>query len=105
MEGDRSQKTNYNIWAKSSHVRAPPCESSDLAHRIERDHGDARFIEDAMIQLRHLHGSPVPTAGLRGQVLPEEGHLFAIRRSNMRRKVSLSAVFTAVRSKQEQVGK
>src|SRR5713226_4032469 len=58
-----------------------------------------------MIQLHHLHGSPVPTSDLPGQVLPEDRHLFAIRRTNMRRKLSLSTVFTAVRSKQEQVGK
>src|SRR5712692_9454801 len=58
-----------------------------------------------MLQLHHLHGSPVPTSDLRGQVLPKDRHLFAIRRANMRRKVSLSTVFTAVRSKQEQVGK
>src|SRR5438128_533393 len=58
-----------------------------------------------MIQLHHLHGSPVPTSDLRGQVLPEDKHLFAIRSENVRRKVSLSTVFTAARSKQEQVGK
>src|SRR5467141_2690870 len=58
-----------------------------------------------MTQVHHLHGSPVPTSDLRGQVLPEDRHLFAIRRANMRRKASLSTVFTAVRSKQEQVGK
>jgi hypothetical protein len=58
----------------SSHVHAPPCESSDLAHRIEGDHGDARFIEDAMIQLHHLHESPLPASDLRGQVLPEDRH-------------------------------
>ena len=70
---------------------------------------DSRVVlirtEDAMIQLHHLHGSPVPASDLRGQVLPEDRHLFAIRRANMRRKVSLNTVFTAVRSKQEQVGK
>lgn len=49
--------------------------------------------------------SPIPASDLRGQVLPEDRHLFAIPRANMRRKVSLSTVFTAVRSKQEQVGK
>src|SRR5258708_40369317 len=88
---------------ESSHVRAPPCEACDLAHRIEGDYGDARFIEHAMFQLHHLHGSPVPAPDLRGQVLPENRHLCAIRRANMRRKVSLSTVFTAVRSKQEEV--
>jgi hypothetical protein len=71
--------TNHNIRAKSSHVRAPPCESRDLAHRIEGDHGDARFIEDAMIQLHHLYGSAVPTSDLCGQVVPEDRQLFAIR--------------------------
>ena len=69
------------------------------------DHEDARFVEDAVIQLHHLHGSPVPASDLRGQVLREDKHLLAIRRANMRRKISLSTVFTAVRSKQEQVGK
>src|SRR5229473_5334801 len=52
-----------------------------------------------------LHGSPVPASDLRGQGLPEDRHLCAIRRVNMRRKLSLSTVFTALRSKQEQVGK
>ena len=47
----------------------------------------------------------MPTSDLRGQVLPEDRHLLAIRRANMRRKVSLSTVSTAVWSKQEQVGK
>ena len=63
------------------------------------------FIVDAMVQLHHLDGSPIPASDLRGQVLPEDRHLFAIRRANMRRKVSLSTVFTALRRKQEQVGK
>src|SRR5882762_7193183 len=58
-----------------------------------------------MPQLHHLHGSSVPTSNLHGQVLPEDRHRFAIRRANMRREASLSTVFTAVRSKQEQVGK
>ena len=53
----------------------------------------------------HLHGRPVPASDLRRQVLPKDKHLFAIRRANMRRKFSLSTVFTSVRSKQEQVGK
>src|SRR6266852_7737642 len=55
----------------------------------------------------HLHGSPVPTSDLRGQVLPKDRHLLAIRRANMRRKVkvSLSPVFTALRSKPDQIGK
>ena len=75
---DRGQ-ANHNIRAKSSHVQAPPCESSDLAHRLGGDNGDARFIEDAMPQLHHLHGCPEPTPDLRGQVLPEDRHLFAIR--------------------------
>jgi len=35
-----------NIRAKSSHIQTPPCESSDLSHRIGGDHGDAPFIED-----------------------------------------------------------
>src|SRR5437764_7158630 len=96
---------NHNIRAKSSHVHAPPCESSDLAHRLGGDYGDARVIEDALIQLHHLHGRPVPASDFRRQVLPKNKHLFAIRRANMRRKLSLSTVFTSVRSKQEQVGK
>src|ERR1700680_4869630 len=58
-----------------------------------------------MIQLHHLHGSPVPTSDLRGQILPEDRHVFAIRRANMRRKVSLSTVSTALRRKPDQVGK
>ena len=58
-----------------------------------------------MFQLHHLHGGPVPTSDLRGQVLPEDRQLFAIRRANMRRKVFLSTVFTALRRKPEQVGK
>src|SRR2546428_3966381 len=63
-----------------------------------------------MPQLHHLHGSPVPPPDLRGQVLPEDRQILAIRRANMRRKVSLSAVFTptvftALRSKPDQVGK
>ena len=93
------------VARRDSDIKAPPRESSDLAHRIGRDHGDARVIEDAVFQLRHLHGSPVAASDLRGQVLPEDRHLFAIRRANMRRKVSLSAVCRALRSKQEQVGK
>jgi hypothetical protein len=80
-----------------SHVRAPPRESSDLAQRIEGDYGDARFIEDSMIQLHQLHESPVPTSDLRGRVLSEHWHFFAIRRANMHTKVSLNTVFAAVR--------
>src|SRR5258708_3466676 len=58
-----------------------------------------------MLQLHHLHGGPVPASDLRGQFLPEDRHLCAIRRANMRRQVSWRAVVTAVRSKQQQVGK
>ena len=44
--------------------------------------GEWCFIEDAMIHLHHLHGGPVSTSDLRGQGLPENRHLFAIRRAN-----------------------
>ena len=58
-----------------------------------------------MLQLHHLHGSPVATPDLRRQFLPEDRQLFAIRRANMRRKVALSTVCMALRRKQDQVGK
>src|SRR6267142_6311929 len=79
--------------------------TSGLPHRIGGDHGDAPFIEDALIQLHHLHRSPVPASDLRRQVLPEDKHLFAIGRANMRGKFSLGTVFASVRDKQDQVGK
>jgi hypothetical protein len=79
--------------------------SRPISRRIRGDHGDACFIEDAMPQLDHLDGSTVPASNLLGQFLPEDRHLFAIRRANMRRKASLSTVFTALRSKPEEVGK
>src|SRR5579864_1966437 len=55
--------------------------------------------------MHHLNWRTVPTSYLRLQVFPKDRHLFAIRRANMRGKVSLSPVWTALRSKQEQVGK
>ena len=58
-----------------------------------------------MLQLHHLHGRPVAASDLRRQFLPEDRHLFAIRSANMRRQVSRNAVFTALRSKPNQVGK
>src|SRR5438445_13556863 len=97
--------------SKSSHVRSLPCESRDLSHRVGGDHGDARFIEDAMLQLHHLYGSPVATSDLVGQAVAEDRHRFAIGRANMRGKVRVSlstvsvSVFIAVRSEEEQVGK
>ena len=48
-ERNRSQQANDDIRAKSSHVEAPSHESSDLAHSVDGDHRDARFIEDAML--------------------------------------------------------
>ena len=50
----------------------------------------ARFVEDAMFQLHHLHRSPVAASDLRGQLLAEDRQLFAVRRANMRRKISLA---------------
>ena len=58
-----------------------------------------------MFQMHHLHGSTVAAFYLRCQGLAEDRHLFAIGRANMRRKVALRTVFTALRSKQHQVGK
>src|SRR5205807_1117589 len=58
-----------------------------------------------MLQLHHLHGSPVPAPDFRGQVLSEDRHLFAIRRANMRRNFFLSTVFTTTWNKRDQVGK
>jgi hypothetical protein len=57
-----------------------------------------------MLHLHHLHRSSVTASDLRGQLLSEERQLFAVRRANVGRKVSLSAVLT-VRSKQEQIRK
>jgi hypothetical protein len=47
----------------------------------------------------------VTTPNFHGQVLTEDRHLFAIRRTNMRGKISLSTLFTALRTKPEQIGK
>src|SRR5258708_36078619 len=105
LEGYRSAGTYGIVRAKSPHVQAPRCQSSDLAHRVEGDHRDARFIEDAMLHLHHLYGSPIPASDLGGQFLPEDRHLFAIRRAIMRGEVALSTVLTAVRSKPEHVRK
>jgi hypothetical protein len=49
--------------------------------------------------------SPGAASDLCGQVLAEDRHLYAIRCANMVRKVFLSTVFMALRSKAEQVGK
>ena len=74
-------------------------------HGVEGDHRDARLIEDAVPQLHHLHGSAVPASDLRGQLLPEDGHLLAIRRAHVSRKVSRSCVPIAERGIEHQVGK
>src|SRR6266576_1185142 len=58
-----------------------------------------------MIQLHHLHRSPVAPSDFGGQFLPEDRYLLAIGRANMRRKVPLGTLFPPVRSKQEQFGK
>lgn len=58
-----------------------------------------------MLQLHHLDGSSVAASDLRSQVLSEDRQFLAIRRANVRRKVSRGAVFTTVRSKPDEVGK
>src|SRR6266850_947347 len=102
------QRTSRIVTVMAGASSPSPNESTPPNHSSSwkgTDHGDARVVEDAMLQLHHLHGSPVPTSDLRGQILTEDRHLFAIRRANMRRKVALSAVVTALRSEQDQVGK
>src|SRR5215813_11757271 len=69
------------------------------------NHGDAGLVEDAMIQLHHLHASTVAAPDLLGQLLPENWQVFAIRRANMRRNIFLSTILTLQRSKPEQVRK
>jgi hypothetical protein len=54
-----------------------------------------------MIELNHLDGGAAATSDLRCQHLPEDRHLLAIWRSNVRWKVSLCSGFTSKRSKQE----
>src|SRR5688572_17974731 len=105
LEGHRPQGADHNIRPESPHVRTVPREASDLAHRIEGDHGDTRFIEDAMIQPRHLHRRPMAATDLGGQVFAEDGHPCPIRRANMGWKVLLGTVVGSVRSKQQQSGK
>lgn len=41
-----------------------------------------------MLQVQHLHGSTAPTSDLHGQVLPENRHLLAIGRANVRGEIS-----------------
>lgn len=101
----RSQQTYDNIGAKTSHVRAQPRESTDLVYRTGGDHGDGGVIEDAMLHLHHLHGSPIAASDLRGQLLREDGQQLAIRCANMTGKISFSTGLTALRSEQHQVGK
>jgi len=82
LEGDLPQRANDDVRTESSHVLARPGESRDLAHRLCGDHGDAGLVEEAVLELHHLHGRPVPARDLRGQLLPDDGQLFAGRRAN-----------------------
>src|ERR1051326_577621 len=86
-------------------VRVPPRESCNLAHRLGGDHRDAGLIEDAMVQLHHLHRSPVKTSDLRSQGISEKRHLLAVRCANMRRELLLSTVLKAEWRKPEKVRK
>src|SRR5579862_2193042 len=76
--------------------REAACESCDLTYRVGGDHRQARFIEDAMLEVHHLYRSAVPAANVRRQGLPEDGHLFALRGANMTRKICLSSLFRAL---------
>ena len=67
------------------------------------DHGDARFVEDAVLQLHHLHGGPVAAPDLRGEGFAEQGQLFPIRRANVRRQRFAIPVLTAQRSEGDEV--
>jgi hypothetical protein len=58
LEGDRALGSDNDIRTKSSDVCAPPREPADFANGIRGDHGDARFVEDTVIKLHHLHGGP-----------------------------------------------
>lgn len=42
-----------------------------------------RLIENAMVQVHHLHGSPQPTPDFRGQILSEHRHFYAIGCANV----------------------
>jgi hypothetical protein len=73
-------------------------------NRIKRDHRNARIVEDAVPQVHHLHRRSMAPSDLSGQIVSEDGHIFAIGRANVRRKFCLSTV-TSLGRKEEQLGK
>jgi hypothetical protein len=95
VEGNRSQRTNQNIAAKSSHVGAEPRESRDLTHRIEGDHGDGAsskmpsFIASSARERRRW-------VRLRRPSPLRRRHFLAVRHANVNGKVSVGAVFAAL---------
>ena len=68
------------------------------------DHGDAGFVEDAVVQLHHLHGCPEAAPDFRGESLSEHRHLIALRRANVCRQRLAAPVLASLRSEVDEVG-
>ena len=61
LKGDGTGGSDNDIRTKSPDICAPPGESADLANCIGGDYGDARIVENTVLQLHHLHvGTAAP---------------------------------------------
>src|SRR5580693_1223308 len=65
-KGDGTGGSDNDIRTKSPDICAPPSESADLANCIGGDHGDARLVENTVLQLHHLHVGTVAPPDLCG---------------------------------------
>src|SRR6185503_11403596 len=71
LEGNRSLGCNQDVRSESSDVWALRREPTDLAHRGGGNHGDARFVEDAAVQVQHLDRRTMAATNLRRQFAAE----------------------------------
>ena len=82
-----------------------PTSCCNLADRGRRDRGDARFVEDATVEVRHLDRRSMPAADLGGEFRAEQGQFLSPWRAHMRRETSSGVSSPAHRSEQNQLWK
>ncbi len=83
LERDRARGADDDVRTESPDLLARSAKLADFANGPGGDHGDRRFVEDSVLHLHHLYGSLVAPSDLRGEGLPEQGQVFALRRADV----------------------
>src|SRR4030095_15011925 len=80
-------------------------ESADFANRGRGDHRDARFVEDATVEVHHLDRRTEQATDLRRQFIAENIQLLAFRRANVSGEVAVAGGPGPLWGKENQPGK